>query len=237
MREIVLDIETTGLWVNHGHKIIEVACMELENHLPTGRIFHRYVNPLIGKMPQEAFDIHQIPIEALWHHGPFQTIVNELKLFVRNDPLVVHNISFDLGFINTELHLAGHMPLNNERVDTLSLARKRFVGASNSLDALCRRYGIDLSHRQFHGALIDCALLAAVYLELIGGRQPLFVVPTVRRADPSAAPGAIRALRPYRQHPAISETEKAAFETMLGRLNNPMWRPVKPELLDDEIPF
>lgn len=241
MREIVLDIETTGLWINAGARIIEIACIELVNYLPTGRMFHRYINPLVGHMPQEAFEVHNITIEFLWHHSPFPKIIPELKEFIRNDQLVIHNKSFDLGFINCELLEAGVMQLTNECVDTLSIARNTFKGASNSLDALCRRFGISLAGRQYHGALIDCQLLAAVYLELIGGRQPLFEMPIARRAEASDAAAAIRIYRQPRTHPAIPASEREAFGSMLSQIKNPLWtfeqtaRMSRP--FDDEIPF
>lgn len=240
MREIVLDTETTGLWINAGARIIELACIELEDHLPTGRMFHRYINPLIGQMPKEAFEIHNIPIEFLWHHAPFAKIIPEFKDFIRNDQLVIHNKSFDFAFINHEMTQAGVMEITNECVDTLSMARKMFPNGGNSLDMLCKRFGIDLTKRTYHGALIDCQLLAAVYLELIGGRQPLFTLPIARRGDAGAA-AAIRVHRPPRTHPPISDAERVNFEGVLARIKNPIWtfeqaaRIARP--LDDEIPF
>jgi DNA polymerase-3 subunit epsilon len=244
MREIVLDVETTGLWINAGHRVVEVACIELESYLPTGRIFHRYVNPLMGRMPVEAFEIHGIPIEFLWRHQPFQNVVDHLLEFIGTDQLVIHNAAFDLGFLNHELQTIGRPPLANPALDTLSMARKRYQGASNSLDALCRRFGIDLSKRTYHGAAVDCALLAAVYLELIGGRQPLFELPVLRRPEDDAATIAARPVRPARPHAPLTAEEEANFRNTMARINEPIWREFEPlwkdasgELLDDEVPF
>ena len=239
MREIVLDVETTGLWLNAGHRVIEVACIELESYIPTGKIFHRYVNPLMGKMPQEAFDIHGIPIEFLWHHAPFAMIADDLLEFIGSDQLVIHNAAFDIAFINNELRLINRPPLASPALDTLAMARKRYQGAANSLDALCRRFGIDLSTRRHHGAAVDCALLAAVYLELIGGRQPLFELPVSVAPEGSAA--ALRVVRPPRPHAPLTEEEEANFEETLTRITNPIWRgglrKSAREELDDIIPF
>lgn len=243
MREIVLDVETTGLWVNAGHRVIEIACIELERYQPTGRIFHRYVNPLLAKMPREAFDIHGIPIEFLWYHAPFKAIADSLLEFIDTSQLVIHNAAFDVGFINHELQLIGYPPLSVSLVDTLSMARNMFPGAANSLDALCRRFKIDLETRKQHGAMIDCALLATVYFELIGGKQPLFDLPSEKRIIPETIeiPQHVRAPRP---HPPLSKEETDAFAVMLSQLNNPIWifnpnpPPDRPKLeLDDDIPF
>ncbi|HEY0523751.1 MAG TPA: DNA polymerase III subunit epsilon, partial [Stellaceae bacterium] len=171
MRELVLDTETTGFDPAEGHRIVEIACVELMNHVPTGVTFHRYVNPE-RDMPPEAFAVHGLSAEFLADHPPFQAIVDDFLAFVRADRLVAHNAEFDMRFINAELQRAGRPKLGCAYEDTLALARRKFPGAQASLDALCRRFEIDLSARTKHGALLDCELLAAVYLELIGGRQP-----------------------------------------------------------------
>lgn len=235
LREIVLDVETTGLWLNAGHRVIEVACIELEKYIPTGRIFHRYVNPLMGSMPQDAFDIHGIPIDFLWKHAPFQNIVDCLLEFIGSDTLVIHNVSFDMAFLNNELRLIDRPPIANPTIDTLSIARKRYVGASNSLDALCRRFGLDLEARRHHGAAIDCALLAAVYLELVGGRQPLFALPVAVASETAIASAGPP--RPPRAH-SPSPDELAAHGAMLAQIRKPIWSGHDPAAaLDDEIPF
>jgi DNA polymerase-3 subunit epsilon len=237
MREIVLDVETTGLWLNAGHRVIEIACIELEKYMPTGKIFHRYVNPLMGRMPQEAFEIHGIPIEFLWHHAPFHIIADDFLEFIGSDQLVIHNSAFDLAFINNELRLINRPPLTSPTLDTLAMARKLYQGASNSLDALCRRFGIDLSSRSYHGAAVDCALLATVYLEFIGGRQPLFALPAIVTPPADAI---AHAARPPRPHVPLTTAEEANFETTMSQIRNPIWKVGSGgtiEELDDDLPF
>ena len=172
MREIVLDTETTGLDPNSGDRIVEIGAIELFNHMPTGQVFHRYLNP-DKKMPQEAFAVHGLSDEFLKDKPRFKHIMKEFKEFIGVSKMVIHNAPFDMKFINAELRNAGSDPYPLDQViDTLSLARKKFPGAQNSLDALCRRFNIDNSNREHHGGLLDSELLADVYLELIGGRQP-----------------------------------------------------------------
>jgi DNA polymerase III subunit epsilon len=218
MREIVLDTETTGLDPAAGHRIIEIACIELLHHIPTGRDFHRYVNP--GRdVPLDAHDVHGLTEEFLAGHPPFEAIVDDLFAFIGSDPLVIHNAEFDIAFLNAELTRIGRPMLAPSHIDTLTMARQRFPGAPASLDALCRRFEIDLSGRANHGARIDCGLLAAVYLELIGGRQP-----GLNFAAPEAAVvSAIRIARAPRPH-APSAEELAAHEAMLALITSPLWR-------------
>src|SRR5271157_4780651 len=169
MREIVLDTETTGLDPAAGHRIVEIACIELAHHIPTGREFHRYVNP--GRdIPADAHAVHGLSEEFLAAHPPFEAVIDEFLMFIGADPLVIHNAEFDIAFLNAELARSGRPLLAPTHIDTLTMARQRFPGAPASLDALCRRFEIDNSGRTSHGAQIDCSLLAAVYLELIGGR-------------------------------------------------------------------
>ncbi len=218
MREIVLDTETTGLDPTVGHRIIEIACVELVHHIPTGRDFHRYVNP--GRdIPDDAHAVHGLTEEFLAAHPPFDAIVDELLAFIGSDPLVIHNAEFDLAFLNAELARIGRAVLVPTHIDTLIMARQRYPGAPASLDALCRRFEIDNSGRVSHGARIDCALLAAVYLELIGGRQP-----GLDFSGPEAGVvTAIRIARPPRPHSASAE-ELAAHDAMLALLTSPLWR-------------
>lgn len=218
MREIVLDTETTGLDPTVGHRIIEIACVELLHHIPTGRDFHRYVNP--GRdIPDDAHAVHGLTEEFLAAHPPFEAIADELLAFIGSDPLVIHNAEFDLAFLNAELARIGRPMLVPTHIDTLIMARQRYPGAPASLDALCRRFEIDNSGRVTHGARIDCGLLAAVYLELIGGRQP-----GLDFAAPEAGVvTAIRIARPPRPH-APSFEEVAAHEAMLAMLTSPLWR-------------
>jgi len=217
MREIVLDTETTGLDPQAGHRIVEIACIELFHHIPTGREFHRYVNP--GRdMPADALSVHGLTAEFLAPHPPFAAIVDDLVAFVGSDPLVIHNAEFDLAFLNMELARLDRPPIAISHVDTLAMARQRYPGAPANLDALCRRFAVDVSDRVNHGARIDCSLLAAVYLELIGGRQPGldFVAPAAANTT------AIRIARPPRPHVASVE-ELAAHQALLALLTAPLW--------------
>jgi len=222
MREIVIDTETTGLDPAGGHRIVEVACLELLHHVATGRKFHRYVNP--GRdIPADAQQVHGLSGEFLAGHPPFAAIVDELLEFVGGDRLVIHNAEFDLAFINAELARLGRDPLVCPFVDTLAVARRRFPGAPASLDALCRRFAIDLSARDKHGAEIDCGLLAEVYIELLGGRQPGldFAAVDAETADDELA-ALRRTPRPPRPHSASPE-ELAAHQAMLAVITAPLW--------------
>ncbi len=220
MREIVLDTETTGLDPTDGHRIVEIACIELFNHMPTQRVFHRYVNPE-RDVPADALAVHGLTAEFLAGHPPFAAIVDELLAFIADDRLIIHNAEFDLRFINAELKRLDRPSLTCECEDTLLLARRRYPGASASLDALCRRFGIDLSARTKHGAKLDCELLAAVYLELIGGRQPGLDLAVA--ASAAVTFGVIeRPLRAPRPHAASAE-ELAAHEALIKRLKDPVW--------------
>jgi DNA polymerase III subunit epsilon len=217
MREIVLDTETTGLDPSEGHRIVEIACIELIHHVPTGRKFHRYVNPE-RDMPNDALAVHGITAEFLASQPPFAAIADELLTFIGPDRLVIHNAEFDIAFLNAELARLSREPITCPFVDTLGLARVRFPGAPASLDALCRRFDIDLSVREEHGAEVDCGLLAAVYLELLGGRQPSldFVLPS------DVVIAAERVSRPARSHNPSAE-ELIAHQAMLQLLTNPIW--------------
>ena len=220
MREIVLDTETTGLDPDLGHRIVEIAAIELVNRLPSGKPFHSYVNPE-RDMPDDAFAVHGLSQSFLAGHPPFAAIVEEFLRFVDGATLVIHNADFDLRFINAELRRLDRPPLGCPVTDTLNLARRRYPGAPASLDALCRRFEIDLSARDKHGAKLDCELLAAVYLELSGGRQP--------GLDLAALDGALarridvaRPVRPPRPH-APSAAEVAAHAAFLAKLKAPLW--------------
>jgi DNA polymerase III subunit epsilon len=220
MREIVLDTETTGLDPADGHRIVEIGCIELVNHMPTGRVFHRHVNPE-RDMPEEAYAVHGLSAEFLATHPPFAVHAEEFLDFVGDGRLIIHNAEFDLKFLNAELRRLGKEKLSCDVEDTLALARRRFPGAQASLDALCRRFAIDLTARTRHGALLDCELLAAVYLELIGGRQPgLEFVAEAALAGAEVA--IVRPIRPARPH-AASADELAAHAAMLALLKTPIW--------------
>jgi len=172
MREIALDTETTGISPRDGHRIIEIGALELMHHLPTGRKLHLYINPE-REIDDGAVAVHGITSDFLVDKPVFADIVDEFLAFVGDDPMVIHNASFDMGFLNAELKRLDRpvLPMA-QSIDTLMMARKKFPGAQANLDALCRRFEIDNSHRDLHGALVDADLLAAVYIELLGGRQP-----------------------------------------------------------------
>lgn len=174
MREIVLDTETTGLDPATGDRVVEIGAIELANHVPTGRVYHQYVNPE-RSMPEGARAVHGLSDGFLADKPVFRDIAAAFCEFVQGAKLVIHNAAFDMKFLNAELGWAGfeRLPMD-AAIDTLEIARRKYPGAQNSLDALCRRFGVDNSARQKHGALLDSELLAEVYLELIGGRQPGF---------------------------------------------------------------
>mgnify|MGYP001342858487 CR=1 FL=1 len=171
VRELVLDTETTGLDHENGHRIVEIGIIELENHLPTGKNFHYYLNPERDS-DKRAQEVHGLTREFLSDQPKFIDIVEEFLDYISDSKIIIHNASFDVGFINAELRRCKKKELNDDIIeDTLILAKEKFLGQSVSLDSLCRRYSIDLTGRDVHGALKDAKLLAAVYLELIGGRQ------------------------------------------------------------------
>lgn len=220
MREIVLDTETTGLDPAAGDRIVEIGCLELMNHVATGRVFHRYVNPE-RDIPEAVFAIHGLSREFLSSHPVFADAADELLAFIADAPLVIHNAAFDLGFLNAELKRLGRPPIPFERaIDTVSLARRKFPGAPASLDALCARFKIDASGRALHGALKDARLLAEVYLELIGGRQPGLELAAAAHAAAGVGPNHQRPPRPH----APTPEEEAAHAAFVERLVEPLWR-------------
>jgi DNA polymerase-3 subunit epsilon len=228
MREIVLDTETTGLDVNAGDRLVEIAGLELVNHVATGRSYHRHINPQRA-MPTEAFAVHGLSDEFLADKPVFAEIAASFLDFIADSRLVIHNAAFDLAFLNHEFARAeGHscVVIAPDRViDTLDLARRRHPFGPNSLDALCRRYNIDNSRRTLHGALLDCELLAEVYLELIGGRQP--VLGLDREHTQSAGDG-VRlpaAQRPLPLPPRLSAADAAAHAAFVETLGpDALWR-------------
>ena len=223
MREVVIDTETTGLDPHTGHRICEIACLELAHHVPTGHKLHRYINPE-RDIPADAFAVHGLTVAFLASHPSFAAIADELIAFIGGDRVVIHNAEFDLAFINAELSRLGRGPLVCPFVDTLAVARRRFPGAPASLDALCRRFSIDLSVREKHGADIDCSLLAEVYIELLGGRQPGldFALSNAAAAELAVAAPEAHAPRPPRPH-APSLEELAAHQAMLAAITQPLW--------------
>jgi len=219
MREIAVDTETTGLDPAAGHRIVEIGCVEMVNHLATGRTFQRYVNPQ-RDVPPEVLAVHGLSADFLSRHPVFAEIADALLEFLGDARLVIHNAEFDLGFLNAELARLGRPPLAAARaVDTVQMARQRFPGAPASLDALCRRFQVDNSDRVLHGALLDAELLSRVYLELVGGREPGLQLAAAAAADDGSA--AVR--RPPRPH-APSAEEEAAHARFLDSLKDPVWR-------------
>lgn len=225
MREIVLDTETTGFEPSEGHRMVEIGCLELVNHLPTGNTFHTYLNPL-RDVPADAVRVHGLTTEFLKDHPIFTEKVDAFLEFIGDATLVIHNAEFDMKFINAELKASGFKPLAMTRViDTLPMAREKFPGQPANLDALCRRFKIDNSERKFHGALLDSELLAEVYLELIGGRQHGLGLGSELMAKQSQLLNAKikRQKRKQRSFPP-SQKELESHEALLGKLKNPLWR-------------
>jgi len=223
MREICLDTETTGFEPGEGHRMVELACVELVNLMPTGRELHLYFDPE-RDMPAEAEAVHGLSREFLTGKPKFVELVQEFVEFMQDSRLVAHNAPFDVRFLNAELVRAGRPKLTCAVQDTLQLARNKFPGSPASLDALCRRFGIDLSEREKHGALIDTRLLAKVYLELMGGLQPGFSLAVDARVTAAAAAAVIanREPRPARPHAPTPE-ELAAHEAIIASLKEPVW--------------
>jgi DNA polymerase III subunit epsilon len=228
LREIVLDTETTGTDHAKGDRVIEIGCVELLNHIPTGKSYHVYINPECPVSPG-AFAVHGLSDEFLKDKPVFAAVADEFAEFVRDARLVIHNAAFDIGFLNAEFARTGHTRFNlPDAVDTLSMARRKHPGAANNLDALCTRYGIDNSRRTKHGALLDAEILAEVYIELIGGRQVGFDL-SLRPAARSraAAQGQIAAqdARPRTLISRLTEAERAAHEAFIQSLGpNTLWR-------------
>ena len=171
MKEVILDTETTGLSVKEGHRIVEIGCIEMENFIPTNNNFHCYLNPE-RKVSEKALETHGYTDEFLSDKKKFKEIADDFLLYIKGKKLIIHNAEFDLSHLNNELKIAGKDLINNEIVDTVVLARDKFPGSSNSLDALCKRYRIDNSKREKHTALIDCDLLSKVYINLIDQKEP-----------------------------------------------------------------
>ncbi|WP_172327745.1 DNA polymerase III subunit epsilon [Mangrovicoccus sp. HB161399] len=234
MREIVLDTETTGFDPDTGDRVVEIGAVELWNHLPTGRQYHQYINPARG-MPSEAFGVHGIGPDLLNPPRPaegkevtlldkplFEEIGRDFAAFIGEDAkIVAHNASFDHKFLNFELTRMGLAPIAVPRVvDSLAIARRRFPGSPASLDALCRRFGIDNSNRELHGALLDSEILAEVYLELVGGRQPGLELSSSRQGagERSTENSWKPAPRPNPLPPRITHAERAAHEAFVAKL-------------------
>jgi len=220
MREIVLDTETTGFDPQTGDRIVEIGAVELKGHVPTGSNYHQYVNPERA-MPKDAFEVHGLGDDFLTDKPVFKSIAQAFIDFIGDAKLVIHNAAFDMKFINAELAWAGLPQIEWERaIDTLAIARKKFPGAPASLDALCRRYGIDNSARTLHGALLDSEILADVYLELIGGRQPDFGLSATADAQSGAGADQSKKLgkRPEPLPSFLTDAEKSAHDAFVSAM-------------------
>jgi len=228
MREIVMDTETTGLEPNGGDRIVEIGGVELINHLPTGRTYHQHINPE-RPMPREAFEIHGLGDSFLRDKPVFDRIADDFLAFIDGAKLVIHNASFDMGFLNAELVRSGRPGLPADlAIDTLAMARRKFPGAQASLDALCKRLGVDNSAREKHGALLDSEILAEVYLELLGGRQRGL---TLESATATAVTGQdpetewVAPPRPTPLGPRLTDAERAAHDAFIDQLGDgALWR-------------
>jgi DNA polymerase III subunit epsilon len=224
MREIVLDTETTGLDPLRGDRLVEIGCVEIYNRMPTGQAFHRHINPE-RDMPAEAFAVHGLSGEFLADKPLFTGVVDEFLAFIGNAPLVIHNASFDIGFINAELDRIKRPPIARERlVDTLLLARRKHPGVSNRLDDLCSRYAIDNSRRTKHGALLDAELLAEVYIDLIGARQSQLILAEAHTTRVTTLGDAPRRQRLEPLAPRTTEDDRIAHRAFVATLGDkPIW--------------
>ncbi|WP_315836503.1 DNA polymerase III subunit epsilon [Bradyrhizobium prioriisuperbiae] len=216
MREIVLDTETTGLDPLRGDRLVEIGCVEVFNRMPTGQSYHCYINPQ-RDMPQEAFAVHGLSTEFLSDKPLFSAVVNGFLEFIGDAPLVIHNASFDISFINAELERIKWPPIPRERlVDTLLLARRKHPGVSNRLDDLCSRYSIDNSHRTKHGALLDAELLAEVYIDLVGARQSQLLLADTPRSDSTMQADGPRRQRPTPLTPRVTDADREAHRAFIA---------------------
>ncbi|MBR6231711.1 MAG: DNA polymerase III subunit epsilon [Alphaproteobacteria bacterium] len=226
MREIVLDTETTGLNPEKGDRIVEIGCVELENHLPTGKTYHQYINPM-RSISQEVVAVHGLTEEFLSDKPIFSEIADEFLAFVgENTPLVIHNAAFDMNFLNTELKACGKPILSeNNVIDTLLIARKKFPGAKVNLDELCKKFNVDASRRTVHGALLDSELLADVYLELITNRELNFSSTKKNQQNQNVIQNLKKVSRetfPIREW-KLDSTEEQAHTEFLAKVKNPIW--------------
>lgn len=227
IREIVLDTETTGFNPTEGDRMVEIGCIELINHMPTGKNIQLYINPE-RDIPEEVIAVHGITNEFVKDKPTFAECYMDFIDFIGKDSkLVIHNAEFDMKFINYQLGKVGHPAISWSRViDTLGIARKKFPGSPANLDALCRRFEIDNTERTYHGALLDSELLAEVYLELIGGRQHGLGLAAEKAGSAAQASQNQKANRKFREPRIhqISDTEKAAHAALLDKLDDPIWK-------------
>ena len=233
VRELILDTETTGLDYEQGHRIVEIGIVELENHLPTGSYFHYYLNPERDS-DKKAQEVHGLSREFLNDKPKFSDIADEFVEYISDSRIIIHNAPFDLGFINAELIRCGMKKLNEDMIiDTLILAKKKFFGQSVSLDSLCKRFNIDLSERNVHGALKDAKLLASVYLELIGGRQSRLDLRTTNKVNLEEEDGLFNLDDFYKDrslkkicHLSINDEDYKMHLKSIQTINNSIWKKI-----------
>lgn len=221
MREIILDTETTGLEPTQGHRLVEIGCVEMVHKIRTGKTFHTYLNPE-RDVPAEAQRVHGLSTSFLLDKPLFEEVAGALIAFIGDARLVIHNAIFDMKFVNHELTKINFPTLSMERVtDTLAIARKKYPGAQNNLDALCRRFNIDLSARTKHGALLDAELLADIYIELCGGKQVMLDL--VRQTEPVASAAAIERVAVDVLERLPTDAELEAHAALVAMLKKPLW--------------
>lgn len=222
MREVVLDTETTGLYADKGDRVVDIGCVELINHRPTGKVYHQYLNPERA-MNAEALAVHGISDEDLKDKPKFGEVADAFLDFIKEDPLIIHNAPFDIGFLNMELAKVGKPLLKEDRViDTLVLARKKYPGSQVNLNALCKRFDVDLSKRTVHGALVDCELLADVYLAMILDKELKFNQPTEKQEKKVLSQNVSRETLPPRKF-EISPEELTAHNEFMKKIKDNIW--------------
>ena len=227
MREIILDTETTGLRPGEGHRIIEIAAIEIVDFIPTGKTYHQYINPE-RDVPQASTDIHGITSEFLYDKPTFNKIADEFIQFIQNDTIIAHNIDFDIGFINYELQNYGKSSLSNKKIDTVTIAREKFPGQGVSLDALCKRFAIDNTQREKHSATLDAELLAKVYIELLDAREPSLDLQQEESSQAQAHNFDISKIQNRNLPPQITDQEKQLHEKFIQTLGeNSIWKKIK----------
>ncbi len=231
MREIALDTETTGFEPSEGHRMVEIGCVEMQHHVRTGRVFHCYLNPE-RDMPEQAFQVHGLSTEFLQDKPLFKDSADDFLAFIGEAPLVIHNAAFDMKFLNHELGLLGKPRLpDNRAIDTVQMARQKFPGSPANLDALCKRFQIDLSARTKHGALLDAELLADVYLELMGGRQDAFALdmPAMPISNHAVESQDYQQLLGDKREFPLSEKEQERHHRFIGDMKKPIWAEYQPQ--------
>ena len=229
MRQIVLDTETTGLRPSEGHRVIEIAAIEIVNYLPTGNIYQQYINPQ-RDVPEASFKVHGLSYEFLKDKPLFENIINKFLEFVGNDPIIAHNVDFDVGFLNHELRECGLPTLKNKKIDTVTIAREKFPGQSVSLDALCKRLSIDNTQRERHSAVIDTELLAKVYIELLDARELSLDLDVTKKQSSSQTSFDISQIQNRDLPNRLTDDEKIAHAKFIETLgDNAIWKKIKNE--------